>query len=98
MALTQKDIQHIAKLARLDLSTAEEERFSIQLSSILEYVSQLEEIDTADMAYEYPVEGLRNATQEDAVIGCDDETRKRLLDAMPHKAGDFLKVKGVFSP
>lgn len=97
MALTKKDIQHIAKLARLDLSAAEEERFSNQLSSILDYVSQLQEVDTAGVAYEYPVEGLRNITQEDAVMGCDDDTRRRLLEAMPEKAGDFLKVKGVFS-
>lgn len=97
MSLTQKDIHHIAKLARLDLSAEEEERFSTQLSSILEYVSQLQEVDIADVQYEYQVEGLRNILQEDIVIGCDEETRKRLLESMPEKVGDFLKVKGVFS-
>jgi len=97
MALTKKDIHHIAKLARLDLSETEEERFSAQLSSILEYVSQLQEIDTVDVIYEYPVEGLRNGNADDAVVGCDDETRTRLLGSMPDRAGDFLKVKGVFS-
>ncbi len=96
MALTKQDIHHIADLARLALTPEEEERFLAQLSSILEYVSQLQEVDTASTEYQYQVEGLKNVTAQDEVAVCDEDVRKRILQAMPDRIGDLLKVKGVF--
>ena len=96
MALTKQDIHHIADLARLALTPEEEERFLTQLSSILEYVSQLQEVDTDATEYQYQVEGLKNVTAKDEVIVCDEDVRKRILQAMPDRIGDLLKVKGVF--
>lgn len=97
MALTQKDIEHIASLARLELSEEEKTTFASQLSSILEYVGQLAEVDTEGVQYQYHVEGLVNATRHDEIVSCDEQTRHALLSAMPERAGDLLKVKGVFS-
>jgi aspartyl-tRNA(Asn)/glutamyl-tRNA(Gln) amidotransferase subunit C len=96
MAISRKDIQHIAELARLALLPEEEERFESQLSSIVEYVSQLQEVDTSAHEYEYQVEGLTNSMDEDEVRPCDEETRQQILAAFPERAGDLLKVKGVF--
>jgi aspartyl-tRNA(Asn)/glutamyl-tRNA(Gln) amidotransferase subunit C len=47
--LTLEDVEHIAKLARLDLTDEEKIRFQEQLSSILEYAVRLQEIDTANI-------------------------------------------------
>lgn len=96
MALTKADIEHIAKLARLELTEKEKEQFAPQLSSILEYVEQLQKVDTSGCSYGYQVEGLVNSVAQDTVTQTDDDTRARLLSEMPDKAGDFLKVKGVF--
>lgn len=97
MELTKKDIQHIASLARLALTPNEEDQFSAQLSSILEYVSQLQEVDnTLPDDYQYPVEGLKNIMDTDEVRECDEETRKRIIDSFPQRVGDLLKVKGIF--
>lgn len=96
MALTKQDIHHIADLARLALTEDETERFFTQLSSILEYVSQLQEVDTTTTEYQYQVEGLKNVTAIDEAAPCDDAIRKRILEAMPDRIGDLLKVKGVF--
>jgi len=46
MSLTAEDVQHIANLARLDLSEEELLRFRGQLSAILDYFQQLENLDT----------------------------------------------------
>lgn len=96
MALTKKEIEHIARLSRLELSEEEKERFAAQLSSVLEYVGKLQEVDTSGVSYEYQVEGLENIMASDDVRVSDDDTRTRLLNAMPDRAGDLLKVKGVF--
>lgn len=97
MALTQQDIEHIASLARLLLSEEEKTTFTSQLSSILDYVGQLKEMDTDGAQCQYHVEGLSNVAQQDEIVPCDEQTRNNLLSAMPERAGDLLKVKGVFS-
>jgi aspartyl-tRNA(Asn)/glutamyl-tRNA(Gln) amidotransferase subunit C len=47
MALTIKEVEHIAQLARLDLTEEEKQRYCHQLSSILEYAARLQEVDTS---------------------------------------------------
>ncbi len=65
MAITKKDIEHIADLARLELTEDEKEKFVGQLSSILDYVAQLGEVDTQDVVVQYPVQGLSNSMADD---------------------------------
>ncbi len=47
MSLTQTEVEHIAKLARLDLSAEELARYREQLSAILDYAARLRELDTS---------------------------------------------------
>lgn len=49
MSLTLEEVEHIAELARLRLTEAEKERYREQLSSILDYFKQLQELDTAEI-------------------------------------------------
>jgi aspartyl-tRNA(Asn)/glutamyl-tRNA(Gln) amidotransferase subunit C len=49
MTLSQDEVRRIAVLARLKLSPEEERVFGAQLSAILDYVKQLEELDVADV-------------------------------------------------
>ena len=46
MILTLAEVEHIAQLARLELSAEEKERYRQQLSAILEYAARLQQIDT----------------------------------------------------
>ena len=96
MSLTKKEIEHIAILARLELSEEEKDRFASQLSSILDYVGQLQDVDTTGVSYQYTVEGLTNVMASDEVASCSQTTHDALLAAMPERAGDLLKVKSVF--
>lgn len=96
MELTLKEVQHIAQLARLDISDEELRRITPQLSSILQYVKKLEEVDTSAVDYRYQVAGLENVTAQDAAQVCDLAVRDALMDAMPNRVGEMLKVRGVF--
>ncbi len=49
MTLTQQEVEHIAKLARLELSEEQKELYREQLSAILDYVAKLRELDTRDV-------------------------------------------------
>ena len=49
MTLTIAEVEHIASLARLNLTDAEVARFREQLSAILDYVAQLQALDTSDI-------------------------------------------------
>jgi len=50
MILTQSEVEHIARLARLRLSTEEMNRFREQLSDILDYAARLQELDTSNIS------------------------------------------------
>lgn len=46
MHISQEEVDHVAKLARLEITDAEKQTFSEQLSSVLHYMEQLNEIET----------------------------------------------------
>lgn len=50
MSLTLEEVEHIAQLARLELSDAEKARYREQLSDILEYAARLQAVETGDIA------------------------------------------------
>lgn len=47
MSLTLREVEHIALLARLELTAEEKERYRQQLSAILEYAARLQSLDTS---------------------------------------------------
>ncbi len=96
MKLSKKEVEHIALLARLGLTEAEIEKFAGQLSSILDYVEQLKEVDTDGIEPTAQVTGLENVTREDKIEECDAAAREALLELAPDREDDLVKVKSVF--
>ncbi len=96
MKLSLEQTEHIAHLARLRLREEEKEKFRGQLSSILDYFEKLAKVDTKNVPIISQITGLKNVAREDEVLGCDAETRKLLLENMPMREGDLLKVRAVF--
>ena len=80
--LTQDDVRHIAKLAKIELSESEIPKFQKELSSILDFFAVLESVDTNQVTETSQVTGLENVTREDEVqvTQNDDE----LLECSPH--------------
>lgn len=93
--LSQDQVQHIADLARIELTENEKEKYAEELSSVLGYFEQLKEVKTEGVEPTSQVTGLVNVTREDIVKECDKETRKKLLDAAPMREGDYIKVKAI---
>lgn len=60
------DVSRVAKLANLPLTDVEKKKFATQLSSILEYIEKLSEVDTKNIQPTSQVTGLENVTREDA--------------------------------
>ena len=70
MAITRDEVLHVARLARLELSDEEVDRFREQLSAILEAVSKVSELDLADVPpTAHPLE-IANAWAEDEPHDC----------------------------
>jgi len=67
MALTSDEVRHIAHLARLKLSDEEVEKFSTQLTDILDWVQMLNEVDTDNVGETSQVTGLESVVRPDEV-------------------------------
>ncbi len=70
-SLTKEQVLHIAKLARLTLTPAEVDNMTKELSSILDYVAVLGEVNTDNVEPTAQVTGLTNALREDDVHPSD---------------------------
>lgn len=94
MKLTLDQVKHVAKLANLPLTSEEEETYAEQLSKILEYIKQLDKIDTQGVEPTFNVTMNKNVTREDRV-GKMLPQEKALSNASAKKNGLFV-AKGVF--
>lgn len=65
MKISKEEIEHIAMLARLSLSEEEKELFISQLSSVLDYMKKLNELDTSDIEPTSHVLPLGNVMRDD---------------------------------
>lgn len=93
--LSVEAVQRIAKLARIELSEEEKEKYAKELSAVLGYIEQLSEVDTESIPVTDQVTGLVNIVRDDVVEACDEKTRNKILDAFPVREGDYIKVKAV---
>lgn len=96
MPLTRDEVKHIAELARLELTEDEITRYQKELGRILDYIGQLQEVDTVGVEPTAQVTGLVNRFREDVARASDAATHQRLLGAAPEREGDYFKVKAVF--
>lgn len=102
--ISKEKIEHIARLARIELTEQEKEKFTNELSSILDYVEKLNKVDTSKIKGISQVTGLENIIREDtkykipwprqAKRGGQD-TRYKLLKEAPKRKGDYVQVPKV---
>ena len=92
--LTTKEIKHIAKLARLELTAEEEEKFSRQISSILEYVEKIKKLDTKGVEPISQITGLEDVMRDDNSV--NSGIQEEILKSAPDRDGNLFKVKSVF--
>ncbi len=95
MALTKEEVIRISQLARLQLTSAEIEQFQVELSRILDYVDQLNNLDTTHVPATAQVTGLENQMRPDEVT--DAYAREDMLASAIDQAEGHIKVKSVFN-
>jgi len=95
MTLTLKDVEHIAKLARLLLTDEQKERYRGQLSAILDHVAKLQELDTQSVPPTTGGGGIDSMPlrADEPRPGLDPES---LFKNAPQKEGNQFKVPPVF--
>ncbi|MBI5621811.1 Asp-tRNA(Asn)/Glu-tRNA(Gln) amidotransferase subunit GatC [Candidatus Falkowbacteria bacterium] len=96
MKLSQKEVEHIARLARLDLSAPEKKKYAKQLTDILDYIDQLQEVETTNVEPTYQVTGLGDVDRLDEIVDCAPETVAAIKQNWPDREGEFIRVKAVF--
>ena len=93
MAVTIKDVEHIARLANLEFTDAEKEKFTHQMNQILEYMEKLNSLDTSNVEPLSHVIELSNIFRVDEVkpgVSTEDA-----LKNAPAKNEQFFKVPKV---
>ncbi len=87
------EIDHVSMLARLELSEEEKEIFSKQLSSIIEYIDKLNELDTTSVDPTAHVLPIKNVFREDELR--QSLPKDKALQNAPNKADDFYRVPKI---
>lgn len=93
MAITRNEVLHLAKLANLEFTEEEVDRFTRQISSILDYVARLNELDTSAIEPTSHVESGSHALRDDAVA--PSIPHAEALANAPESDGSHFKVPKV---
>ena len=93
--ITADDVRKVAKLSRLNLPEETIATYTGQLERILDYVDQLQAVDTEGVTPTTRAVEVVNVTREDAVVSTD--VREELLDQAPQREGDFFRVPKILA-
>ena len=93
MAIDRKTVEKVAKLARLQLTNDELDRYGSQLGAILDYIAKLEKLDVSGL------EPLAQAVDTPNIFRADEPrpslSRDAALQNAPEKTGDFFIVPKI---
>jgi aspartyl-tRNA(Asn)/glutamyl-tRNA(Gln) amidotransferase subunit C len=95
MSLTRAQVEHIAELAKLELSEDEITKMKEQLSAILDYAARLQELNTDAIPPTASVVPLYNVMRDDAVE--PSLPREQVIANAPDKdeRGEFFRVRAI---
>ena len=93
MKITKDKVRHIARLSRLSLSEGDIDTFSGQLSTIIEYVEQLNKLETAGVEPTSHVLPLSNVMRDDTPAA--SLPREEALGNAPDSDGKFYRVPKI---
>ena len=86
--ITKKDVEYVAALSRLEFSETEKEKYTEQLNVILEYLNQLNELDTEGVKPTYNVMPATDVMRED-IVRLSLSSDKVLMNAPETQEGCF---------
>lgn len=93
MALSEKDVQYVAKLSRLEVTDQEVAKYTQQLANILGYVEQLSKLDTSKVKPMAHVLDMKNVFRPDQPV--PSLTQKEVLSNGPEVQSGHFKVPKI---
>ena len=93
MSITKKEVERVALLARLALTEAEKESFTLQLGKILDHVKKLQSLDTSSVPPTAHSFFNRTVWRED--VASPAPSTESILANAPEREDNFFKVKKV---
>lgn len=93
MAISEEQVQHVAKLAKLSFNQEELHGFTEQLGKIIDMVELLEEVDTTGVPFTSNVGKAINVMRED--VATDGWDREELMRNVPESEDGFIKVPAI---
>lgn len=94
--ITEKELEHLAVLARIKLTDEDKKSLLKEFDSILGYIDQLKKVDISlDSSSRVGV--VKNVSRTDETIVTSTEDRERLLNEAPDREGDFVAVKKIIA-
>ncbi len=94
MEINAETVQHLAQLSNIALTDNESERLQKDLNSIVQYISQLDELDTDGVESTYQVFEMENAWRPDEILPQEAE-REQLLALTVATQDNQIKVPKV---
>lgn len=91
--LTIKEVQHVAKLARFQLTDKQLRQYQTQLSSVLKHIAKLSELDVSGVVPMAHPSDISNRLDEDHSV--DSLTQDEVLSLMPMVEGEYLLVPKI---
>lgn len=93
MAISEEQVKHVAKLAKLSFSDDELHEFTSQLGKIIDMVETLEKVDTEGVPFTSNVAETINVMRED--IAAEGWNRQELMRNVPESEDGFIKVPAI---
>jgi aspartyl-tRNA(Asn)/glutamyl-tRNA(Gln) amidotransferase subunit C len=93
MALSEKDVQYVAKLSRLEVTEQEVAKYTQQLGNILQYIEQLNKLDTSNVEPLTHVLDMKNVFRPDEIK--PSLTQKEVLSNGPEVQSGHFKVPKI---
>ena len=91
--ITINDVEHVAKLARLELTEEEKEKFTRQLGDVLKHVDAMNEVDTSNVEPMAHAVDFSNVMREDEVFY--EQTKEALMQNAPSEENGFFRVPKI---
>ena len=91
--LTKEEVKKVAQLARIALTEAEVEKFQKELSTVLDYVEELKQVDVTGLEEVSQVTGLVNVQREDKAVMSD--IHEDIMKNAPEIKDGYYKVKAI---
>jgi aspartyl-tRNA(Asn)/glutamyl-tRNA(Gln) amidotransferase subunit C len=91
--ISKEEVKHIASLARIGLDKKEVEKFSHDLSAVLDWIDQLKEVDVKGVEPTAHITGMDNISREDK--NREFGNKEGIVKLFPEEKNGYDKVKSV---